>query len=77
MYFSWQYIRVGTVYSTPEDSRNLLVWTVLFINIYTTYLIESELVEYFPVTHSPTFPTAITLIIISYHKQTGVCDSAN
>jgi hypothetical protein len=50
---------------------------VLFINIYTTYVIESEEIEFCSVTHSATFPTAVTLIIISYHKQTGVCDSAN
>jgi len=38
---------------------------------------ESEMAEYFPATHYQTNPTAVNLIIISYHRQTGVSDSAN
>ena len=60
-----------------RQKSSLLAWTVLFINIYTAFLIESEEIEYCPVTHSPTFPTAVNFIIISYHSQTDVCDSAN
>ena len=68
---------MDTVYSTPEGSQLLLSWTVLFISIYTAYLRESEVAEYFPAIHCPRNPTAVNLIIISYHRQTGVCDSAN
>jgi len=50
--FSWQYIRVDTVDSAPEDSHCLFAWTMLFINIYTVNLILSEVVEFCPVTHS-------------------------
>jgi len=53
LYFSWQYIRVDTVDSAPEDSQALLTWTVLFINIYSVYVIESYVAEVCPVTHSP------------------------
>jgi len=35
LYFSWQYIRVDTVDSAPEDPHGILAFTVLFIDIYT------------------------------------------
>jgi len=55
LYFSWQFIRVDTVDSAPEDSQCILGWTMLFIYIYKVYVREFEVAKLFHVTHSPTF----------------------
>jgi len=68
---------VHTVDLAPEDSYGILAWTMLFINIYTVYVREFEVAKLFPVTHSPTFPRYVTLIIISNQKETGVYAIAN
>ena len=41
----------------------ILAWTMLFINIYSKYVIESELPEFCPITHSP--PSSSELLLSS------------
>ena len=41
------------------------------------YVIESEVANFVPPPTLHHLTTAVTLIIISYNRQTGVCDSAN
>jgi len=76
MYYSWRYKLVDTVDSTPEDTHVLLDWKILFINIYTVYVIEPHVAKCFLINHSTKFPRALTGIIISNHKETGVCVNA-
>jgi len=61
---SWQYIRVDTVGSAPEVSNGILVWTMLFINIFTVYVLESEVANFVPPPTLHHLTTAVTLIII-------------
>jgi len=36
--------------NVPEDSHGILAWTMLFINIYSVYIIEIEVAEFCPIT---------------------------
>jgi len=69
LYFSWQYIPVDMVDNVPEDNHGILAWTVLFINIYSVYIIESEVAEFCTITHSP--PSSLELLLSSQFHITG------
>ena len=62
---------MNTVESASDVSQVILAWTMFFINIYTVYVIESEVANF---VQSPTLhhlTGILTLIIISNHKENG------
>jgi len=52
---------VDMVDNVSEDSHGILAWTMLFININSLYIIETEVAEFCPITHSP--PSSSELLL--------------
>jgi len=60
-----------------QCARRQSVYIGLDIYIYAVYVIENVVANFVPPPTLYHLTTAVTLIIISYPRQTGVCDSAN
>ena len=54
-----------------------MAWPKLSINIFAFYVLECEVANFVPPPTLHHLTTSVTLIIISNHQETGVCDSAN
>jgi hypothetical protein len=90
---SWQDVVVDTVHKDRpftvfqlavhtcgygrQCARRQSLYIGLDINIYTGYVIENLVANFVPPPTLHHLTTAVTLIIISYPRQTGVCDGAN